>query len=100
MPAPRFSFQAEVWEHDGAAAWFFVSVPTSVADDIAELSLGRERGFGSVRVEATIGATRWCTSLFPDGGRGTYVLPLKKAVRRAEDLAPGSTAAVVLTIVG
>jgi hypothetical protein len=72
-----FSFEATVWEHDGDAAWHFVSLPEDVADEIAERSAGRTRGFGSVRVEVTIGASTWRTSLFPDGRRGTYVLPVK-----------------------
>ena len=37
-----------------------------------------------------IGATRWSTSIFPDKKRGTYVLPVKKSVRVAEQLAAGS----------
>lgn len=40
------------------------------------------RGFGSVRVRATIGGTPWTTSVFPatDG----YVLPVKRGARDAE----------------
>jgi len=93
-----FSFEATVWEHDGDAAWHFVSLPEDVADEIAERSAGRRRGFGSVRVEVTIGASTWHTSLFPDGRRGTYVLPVKRAVRTAEGLAAGSSADVELRL--
>lgn len=93
-----FSFEATVWEHDGDAAWHFVSLPEDVADGIAERWAGRRRGFGSVRVEVTIGASTWRTSLFPDGRRGTYVLPVKRAVRTAEGLAVGSSADVELRL--
>ena len=58
----------------------------------------RAGGFGSVRVEATIGATTWQTSIFPDTRRRTYVLPVKKAVRAAEGLADGSSADVTLVV--
>lgn len=92
----RFKFSAEVWEYDGPAAWFFVSLPHDVADDIDEAFAGRTNGFGSVRVEVTIGGTRWSTSIFPDKKRGTYVLPVKKDVRRAEGLEAGSVAVVDL----
>jgi hypothetical protein len=51
------------------------------------------RGFGSVRVTATIGATTWKTSIFP-GSSGQYALPIKKAVRKAEALDVGDTATV------
>ena len=45
-----FGFAATVWEYDGPASWFFVSLPTDVADEIADLTDGRTGGFGSVRV--------------------------------------------------
>ncbi len=99
MTPARFSFTADVWRHDGAAAWFFVCLPEAIADDIDEQFGHRAAGFGSVRVEVTIGATSWLTSIFPDTKRGTYVLPVKKAVRVAEHLADGSTAQVVLVAV-
>lgn len=98
--AATFAFAATVWEHDGDAAWHFLSLPEDVADEIAERSTGRTRGFGSVRVEVTIGASRWRTSLFPDSRRGTYVLPVKRAVRSAEELADGSRADVHLRLLG
>jgi hypothetical protein len=99
MASPAFSFRAEVWEHEGPGSWHFVSLPTSVADEIEETSGGKGAGFGSVRVEATVGSTRWCTSLFPDAGRRTYVLPLKKAVRQAEGLSPGSMTTIDVTVI-
>ena len=42
---------------------------------------------------------RWDTSIFPDTGRRSFVLPVKKAVRAAEDLDDGVTAQVVLDLV-
>ena len=60
--------------------------------------VGTPRGFGSVRVRATVGATSWTTSVFPDAARGAYVLPVKKAVRRAEGLDEGDPADVVLEV--
>ena len=50
---------------------------------------GVRRGFGSVRVDVTVGATSWRTSIFPDSKTGTYLVPVKKAVRVAEHLEPG-----------
>ena len=99
MAPSRFSFTAVVWEHDGPATWHFVSLPEAEADDIEEMFGHRAGGFGSVRVEVTIGTTRWLTSLFPDSKRGTYVLPLKKAVRVAEGLSAGSMTRVDLVVV-
>ena len=87
-----------MWEHDGAASWHFLSVPEPIADDLEAEYGHRAAGFGSLRVEVTIGSSTWQTSLFPDTKRSTYVLPLKKAVRVAEALAAGSTASVELVV--
>jgi hypothetical protein len=73
-------------------------VPEAIADDL-EMEFGhRAAGFGSLRVDVTIGSSRWQTSLFPDAKRSTYVLPLKKAIRDAEGLDVGSTATVELRV--
>lgn len=98
MTGSRYSFTAQIWEWDGAAAWHFVSLPEDLADEIEELYGHRTTGFGSVRVHVTIGATRWSTSLFPDKARGTYVLPVKKPVRIAEQLEAGDQAKIELVI--
>ncbi len=87
-----------MWEHTGTAAWFFVSLPEPIADEI-EGSFGhRAKGFGSLRVDVQIGTTRWQTSIFPDNKRATYLLPVKKAVRKAEGLTDGSMARVDLEL--
>jgi hypothetical protein len=94
-------FEAAVWEYAaGPGSWHFVTVPAKVADAIVEEAGDQTRGFGSVRVDVRIGKTRWQTSLFPDRARGTYLLPLKKAVRSAEGLADGTIASVRLSVVG
>ena len=98
MAGKRFEFDAEVWEHTGTAAWFFVSLPEPIADDIEGTFGHKAKGFGSLRVEVTIGTTTWPTSIFPDNKRGTYVLPVKKEVRKAEGLSDGSTANVQLQV--
>jgi hypothetical protein len=86
-----------VWsakESTDGATWVFVSVPEDVSDEIRDLG-GPPRGFGSVRVEVTIGATTWRTSVFPNSDNpGTFSLPLKKAVRKAEGLEVGEVTRV------
>jgi hypothetical protein len=54
------------------------------------LELGKRRGFGSVKVTAQIGDSRWQTSLFPQK-TGGWFLPVKKPVRLAEGLEFGRT---------
>jgi hypothetical protein len=91
-----YEFSAEVWEADGPGAWHFVSVPEATADEIEQAAGRGASAFGSVRVVATIGGTEWRTSIFPDKKRRTYVLPLKQAVRIAEDLTPGTPTTITL----
>ena len=98
MSRERFAFTAEVWKHESSGGWYFVSLPEDAADEIEEIHGQRARGFRSLRVDVTIGDTRWATSIFPDKKRGTYVLPVKRAVREAEGLIDGSTAAVTLVV--
>ena len=93
----NLTFTAEMWRWPAQDAWRFVSLPAEFSDEIRVTS-GPPRGFGSVRVEVTVGATTWRTSVFPDASRGTYVLPVKKAVRHAEDLDDGDDVTVTLRL--
>ncbi|BBH17444.1 hypothetical protein Back2_17310 [Nocardioides baekrokdamisoli] len=95
-----YAFEAELWRWrpEEGGSWFFVSVPFEIADEIDETS-GPKRGFGSVRVGVTVGSVTWRTSLFPSKEHKTYVLPVKAAVRKANDLAEGDLAKVRLTLV-
>jgi len=94
-----FEFAAEVWEWQGPASWCFVSLPEELTDEIDDRFSHRAAGFGSIRVEVTVGSTTWRTSVFPDSTRGTLILPMKKEVRRREGLDVGSPVRVTLTVV-
>lgn len=90
-------FEAELWRHDGEAGWHFVTLPPGVAERVREQA-GEPRGFGSVRVEVTIGGTTWRTSVFPDARSGSFVLPVKAEVRRREDLLAGDVVEVGVVV--
>ena len=91
-------FDADVWVSAGEARWHFVTLPIPCAHEVAEASEGMRNGFGSVRVRATIGSTTWETSIFPDTKADSFVLPCKKAVRKAEDLEEGDRVSVTLEL--
>ena len=91
-----YSFVAELWLAEAEAPWVFVTVPPEAGDAIAE-SAPKKAGFGSVRVEVTVGSTTWHTSLFPDTKRRAYLLPVKKAVRTTESVDVGDHVEVMLT---
>ena len=56
---------------------------------LSRLEFGSRRGFGSVKVMARIGETRWKTSVFPQNRESEWVLLVSKKVMKAEDLAEG-----------
>jgi hypothetical protein len=87
----NYSFKSKLWVWPGdKAAWRFVTVPKIESEKIKK-STPVKRGFGSIRVTARVGKTRWDTSIFPDSKSGTYLLPVKTTVRRAEGLDDGDT---------
>jgi hypothetical protein len=91
-----YLFDAELWLWDArqSDSWTFLSLPDEASAEIREVAGALPRGFGSVRVTVTLGATVWKTSIFPDAKAGVYVLPLKKAVRKAEAVEAGDTVTV------
>ena len=96
--AAEFRFIAELWRWQSASgpgAWHFVTLPADMAVEIRLRGMdGRRKGFGSVRVEATIGGTTWRTSIFPASNLDSYLLPVKAAVRRAEAIDAGDAVPV------
>jgi hypothetical protein len=93
-----YQFTAPLWEYPGEGRWYFVTVPEDVSDEITDLTEGRRKGFGSVRVSVTVGGSTWQTSVFPTK-TGTYVLPIKKPIRTAEGLLDGTPVDTQLDLV-
>jgi len=98
-PPGGWTFTATIWRWK-EGAWRFVTVPEDVSDDVDEVVGDATGGFGSVRVEVTVGATTWLTSLFPSTEAGAFVLPVKKAVRTAEGLGDDDPVEVTIRLVG
>jgi hypothetical protein len=94
-------FDAELWRWDArrADSWTFVSLPADASEEIRDVAGGSRRGFGSLRVRATVGGTTWTTSIFPASGGGAYVLPVKRPVRDAEALGVGDVATVTVELI-
>jgi hypothetical protein len=92
----ELEFGGEVWFWRGPAPWYFITVPDGECAVLHAESPGVSYGWGMIPVTARIGNTEWKTSLFPKDGR--YVVPVKAAVRRAEQLDEGDSPTVRLTI--
>ena len=84
------------------AAWFFITLDGAAGEALSGTALmrkleGMARGWGSLKVIATIGESRWSTSVFPSKETG-WMLPVKAAVRKAEGLVEGDAVEVVLEL--
>src|SRR5690349_4723868 len=85
------TFSAKVWQYPGMAGWYFVSLPKKLSVDLKKKYGQHQRGWGSLPVKITLGKTTWKTSIFPDRKAGTYLLPLKAAIRKKETVSMGET---------
>ncbi|MFM1839151.1 MAG: hypothetical protein RIS37_417, partial [Actinomycetota bacterium] len=92
----NFTFTASVWEWRGPAPYHFVSVPLEIAQEIKELASAVTYGWGMIPVAGKIGNTSFTTSLWAKNG--TYAVPLKDAVRKAEGISLEDTVSVELTL--
>jgi hypothetical protein len=99
MTSKRYSFTASLWLWKDDSSWWFVSLPDDVSDEIEDRHGSSAGGFGSIKVEVTVGASTWRTSLFPSMEQRAYVLPMKKAVRVAEALAEDTPFVISLVCV-
>ncbi len=93
-------FDAELWEWDARRdeSWTFVSLPIDESEDVRQMTAGLHRGFGSRRVQVTVGGTTWSTSIFPDSKNNCYVLPIKRSVRAAESIDVGDIVTVTVEL--
>lgn len=91
-------FTAEVIEWRGPAPFIYARIPPDIGAEIAHFKRLASYGWGVIPVLAEIGGMRFTTSLFPR--EGTYLLPLKLAIRRPLGIAVGDHLAIRLTIGG
>jgi hypothetical protein len=92
----RLSFAGELWHWRGPSPFHFVTVPDEESAELHAVANMVTYGWGVIPVTAMIGDTQWTTSLFPKNGG--YLVPIKAAVRSAEDLALGDTVSIVLDV--
>lgn len=91
------------WQGD-RGTYHLLVLTGEVAEQIAmharlhRLEFGMRRGFGSVKVMARIGGTRWNSSVFPQQKQSEWVLLVSKKVMRAEDLSAGDLLMIELEL--
>jgi hypothetical protein len=91
-PTMRFSFEAVVIEWRGPAPYFYTPIPSEQAEAIRAAAKFVSYGWGVIPVVATISAVEFTTSLFPKDG--SYLLPLKDAVRKRLGVTAGDVVRV------
>lgn len=82
-----FTFRAPVLVWRGPAPYLFVPFPPEASALLASTPT-LSYGWGCIPATARIGATTWNTSLMPR--QGTYLVPVKMVVQRAEGIGPQS----------
>jgi hypothetical protein len=98
----HFKLKSKVWIYPGpperGGSWHFVNVSKKASREIKDTFGRGDRGFGSIPVTVTVGTTSWDTSIFPDKKSGTYLLPIKAEVRKAEDVREGKLLSLTIQI--
>lgn len=101
----RLTHTGKLWRWTGAASsgsWHFLTIDGAAGEALSGTALMRrmERtlgGFGSLKVQARIGDSKFTTSLFPSRELG-WLLPIKASVRKAEGIGEGDAVEVVLEV--
>jgi hypothetical protein len=92
----EFTFDSEIIYWRGPAPFFYAPLPADAAAEIRNASKLVSYGWGVIPVEATIGGVTFTTSLFPKDG--TYLLPLKDAVRKPTCITAGDVIHIEMTV--
>jgi hypothetical protein len=80
----------------GPAPYFFAKLPAEAAARIETVKKAASYGWGVIPVRAVINDVAFQTSLFPK--EGTYLLPLKDAVRRRLGITADDTVNIEMAI--
>jgi hypothetical protein len=89
-------FSGDVWYWRGPSPYHFVTVPAEESEYLQDVARDVTYGWGMIPVRVRTGDTEWQTSLFPKDGR--YLVPLKDAVRRAEQIDRGDVVRLGLSV--
>ncbi len=92
----EFEFSGEVIYWRGPAPFVFVPVPMDIGEEIKGWSSLLTYGWGVIPCEVVLGSTTFATALFPKNG--SYLVPLKAAVQRAESVEVGQNRSLVLKL--
>ena len=89
-------FKGAMIEWRGPSPFYFVPVPEGPSKKIKAIAAQLTYGWGVIPVIGKIGKTEFSTALIPKDG--LYYLPIKNAVRFAEELEVGSEVSVSISV--
>ena len=92
----EIEFSGEVWYWKGPAPWYFITVPAELGHELHTIASAVTYGWGMIPATVSIGGTAWRTALWPRDG--SYIVPIKAAVRKLEALRVGDEVAVRLEV--
>lgn len=95
MPV-NIEFNGKIWFWRGPAPWYFVTVPAEQGRNLKAIAGLVTYGWGVIPVQVRIGRTEWETSMFPKDG--SYIVPIKASVRKAENIDEGDEVMVQLKV--
>ena len=92
----RLAFEATVIYWRGPSPFFYAPLPEAPAAEVRRVARAVSYGWGCIPARARIGDVAFSTALIPKDG--TYLLPLKVAVRRQANVTAGDAVAVEMAI--
>jgi hypothetical protein len=92
----NLEFNGKLWFWRGPAPWYFVTVPPKECSNLKAILKHVTYGWGMIPVHVQIGKTKYKTSLWPKDG--SYIVPIKASVRKAENLTEGDTVTMQLDV--
>ncbi len=94
----KYSFKGTVWKHKGTAGWYFVTLPLKLSKTIRRSHGFSEEGWGRLKAHASVNDCQWQTAIWFDSKFGSYLLPIKASVRKAEKIKGGESIFVTLLL--
>jgi hypothetical protein len=85
----KYEFVATVYNHSDSPdmiGWIMVPLPKEMSIEIRDHFKWLEQGFGRMNATAKIGDSEWQTAIWFDTKQDTYLLPIKAAIRKKENI--------------
>ena len=86
----QYTFTAKAYHYSTSAdmiGWTIVSLPKEISIEIRDNFKYLEEGWGRMKATAKAGNSEWKTAIWFDTKQDTYLLPLKAAIRKKENIA-------------